>query len=249
MRKLLVLKSSQLRRGEIQNVMLRMGEATMLLTLPENGLGAARVLDFKASVDTLTSALRKNRSTKAMSDALKLSDVNNKRFVSLIIKIVSTNVVSFNETVSQAAKQVLQEMAVKGNFFVGTREYRYSVLDTFIFALENLGNDVLKQAGIAEIFEALKNGREEFFSIWKQRSDFKETIVKEEVKSAVDNALLAYNELVEWINGKVAFEGSDVGVAKFISSANQIITEMNGKIALRNANGVISNQEVDMTDC
>ena len=250
MRKISNLKSSQLRRGEIQNVLLRMGEATRLLTLQENGLGAAKVLNFKASVETLTSALQKNRSTKAMSDALNKSDEQNKRLVNLIVKSVSVNVFASDTKVSNAATQVLQLTAIKGNFFAGSREYRYSVLDSILVALDLLGKEVLEDAGIASIFTALKNGREDFFNLWQQRSEFKETIVKEEVKSAADAALIAYDELVEWVNGKIVAEGSDVGFAEFISRANEIITEMNGKVIARNANCLTSNTDTDMTeDC
>lgn len=249
MRKILKLKSSQLHRAEAQNVLLRMGEATELLTLEKDGYGATKVENLKASVDTLISAMRKNRSTKALSEALTNSDTQNKRNVSLLIRTVTVNVLNANQSIALAAQSVLQAVTLNGDFFSGTREKRYARLDNIIDAIEKLGKEVLTNAGIFDFFENLKNGRQEFFKLWQERSNFKDTFVKAEIKTAVDDALKAYQELVECINGKIAGEGTDEGFVAFVNAANHIISEINTKISARSGNGLISNEEESMADC
>ena len=246
MRKIVNLKSSRMRMGELQNVLLWMGDATKLLNLQEDGLGAAKVSAFNASVLALTAAMQKSRSTKELTDALVKSDNENKRVVNLIVKTLSVNVFNSNEDVATAAGKVIGLVALKGNFFKGTREYRYSVLDHLIESMGALGNEVLEHAGIANLFNTLTDGRDRYADIRRKRLIFKEDIVKQEVKMASDDAMACYNDLCDWVNSMVMATGSDQDFAEFIDLANQIIAEMNGKVLAR-LGGVVSVEEGNMT--
>ena len=241
-------KSSRLRRGEVQNVLLRMGEATRLLNLQEEGLGAAKVKDFKASVENLSLLMQKDRSTNPMSMALNEVDIENKQLVTYLVKTVTVNVFNLDQEIAQAAVEVLQAIDKRADFFVGTREYRYNRLDIFIAALDRLDKDTLKKSGIFGFYNAIKEGRDKFYALWEKRCDFRKTFTKDEVKNAIDVALTAYNNLIDFLNGKVMFTGNDDDVADFFARAQEIISEINTKIAARSNGKTISEQEDEVME-
>ncbi len=236
--------NSHLRIGEINTVLERVSEATSLLDLSENGLGAAKVSDFKASVKNLGVALAKKRSTKDYTAGLRLVDNINKSNLNDLYFLVEVNSRVSDPEIAEASSKVLACLADRKKFRKGSSEYRYTVLNVMLGAIKELGIDTIKKAGADCLYTSLVEGSEKFSSLLTSRSEFKASVIRREVRDAAENAIACFKDLRNWVNAKAEVEGSDGFVASFADIANEVLGEISVKVKAKESRTTISTEEV-----
>ena len=247
MRKLIKFYS-HLQIGEMANVLTRISQETKNINI-ENDVNAKQKIDeFKSSVQEFNLLLQKKRSTVDYTANIRKIHRLNCTFLNLLAKTVELKIYSPDPQDVQAAKEILHCIEKKKNFYVGSSEYRYSVLQIILAAIGNLDPQVLEIANVSSIYERLVKGFNDYHKALDERTAFKATINKGEVIAASKKALEKFYALCEYINAFIVVCGNDDLVADFVDTTNEILSEINQKVKIRYSKSKESTESTEDTE-
>ena len=247
MRKLIKFYS-HLQVCEICNVLTRISQETKNINI-ENDVNAKQIIDeFKSSVQEFNLLLQKKRSTVDYTANIREIHGLNCMYLNLLSKTIELKIYSPDPQDVQAAKEILHCIEKKKNFYVGSSEYRYSVLQIILAAIGNLDPQVLEITNVSSIYERLVKGFNDYHKALDERTAFKTTINKGEVIAASKKALEKFYALCEYINAFIVVCGNDDLVADFVDTTNEILSEINQKVKIRYSKSKESTESTEDTE-